>query len=64
MAKLLPNSPILPTLPSGPDCNPPGGGRWTWDEAGRQWVSLDPAPVVADSVAEPVFEQVVAHLTE
>lgn len=20
------------------------GGRWTWDEAARDWVSLDPAP--------------------
>jgi hypothetical protein len=36
-------------IPSGPDSNPPGGGRWTWDEARRQWVSLD-------QVAEPVAE--------
>jgi hypothetical protein len=54
MAKLLPNSPISPT---GPDCNPPGGGSWTWDEAGRQWVSLD-------QVAEPVAETDVKAVTE
>jgi hypothetical protein len=57
MAKPLPNSPILSALPSGPDCNPPGGGRWTWDEAGRQWVSLD-------QVAEPVAEVEVKVVTE
>jgi hypothetical protein len=38
----------------GPDCNPPGGGSWTWDEAARQWVSRDAAPVVAEPAAEPM----------
>ena len=41
---------------SQPTTNPPGGGRWTWDEAADQWVSLDTpaAPAAADPVpAEP-----------
>ncbi|MCX7219818.1 MAG: hypothetical protein NTY70_13050 [Burkholderiales bacterium] len=42
--------------PAGPDCNPPGGGSWTWDEAGRQWVSRDAAPVVAGPVAEAIAQ--------
>lgn len=24
--------------------NPPGGGRWKWDETNRDWISLDPNP--------------------
>ena len=24
--------------------NPPGGGRWKWDEAAEQWINLDPKP--------------------
>ena len=35
---------------SQPTTNPPGGGRWSWDETNDQWVNLDtpPEPVPAD----------------
>lgn len=25
----------------GPTSNPPGGGRWKWDDATQQWMPLD-----------------------
>jgi len=32
---------------SQPTTNPPGGGRWTWDEQNDAWVSLDAPPAAA-----------------
>lgn len=32
--------------------NPPGGGRWKWDETNREWISLDPKPESDEQAAE------------
>lgn len=24
--------------------NPPGGGRWKWDDVAEKWINLDPKP--------------------
>ena len=33
--------PAAPAPQSGPTSNPPGGGRWKWDDATQKWVSLN-----------------------